>query len=212
MERVVCKGILHAVTTCNLGHVVKGIVSICDIGKLGAVRRFAGDLGGSAGVVILVGRLVAAAVSHLFRAGCFLVHIIGDRITAGIGLTDQVIARILCAVAIRVKPERTVDRTKLSVGEGGLGQHVAVLIFRLVEGRGGISGFLYLIISHAGAFHHEIGGGKIGFQAVADKLDIVEVDRSAVVAVVTVYTDVLNRSVLALGELNRRELPFLGTG
>ena len=42
--------------TNDLGHIVKGVVSVGDVGKLGAVCVLVGYLGGSAGVVIFVRR------------------------------------------------------------------------------------------------------------------------------------------------------------
>ncbi len=64
VEFVVCKGIRHTVAANDLVRIVKGVVSVGDVGKLGAVRILAGNLSGSAGVVILVGSLVAESVGY----------------------------------------------------------------------------------------------------------------------------------------------------
>ena len=131
MERIVGKGILHAVAACDLGHVVKGIVRIgygCHrIRFILNIFVFVFDemaffvsqcsnacyLSGSARSVILVCRLVTKSVDDFFIAGSILVHGVKRCVAACVRLTNEIIA-------ILIKGKGAVQRTKLAVGVSGL--------------------------------------------------------------------------------------------
>ena len=138
MVRVVRQRILQAVAADDLGHVIERVVGVGYARDLGAVRLFARDLGRAALCVVLIGRPVAEAVGHFLVAGGIFVHGIRGNAAARVGLADEVVARVLRAVAVGCKAEGAVDRAELAVGEGGLRQRVAVPVRRLFKRRGGI--------------------------------------------------------------------------
>jgi len=78
----------HAVAAGDLGHVVEGVVRIGNVGKCVVIGVLACHLGGSAGVVILVGGLVTAAVDNLTVAGGVAVNRVGGLISACVGLLN----------------------------------------------------------------------------------------------------------------------------
>lgn len=95
MELIVCKSILHTVASNDFSHVVKGVVSVGDMRKLGAICLLAGDLSGSAGVVILVGSLVTKSVGYFLVTGGVAVNRVGGLVTASIGFFNEVITCII---------------------------------------------------------------------------------------------------------------------
>ena len=141
LEIVVCgvrQNILQPVAADDFGHVIKSVVGVGYIGKLGPVSLSVRNLGRLARSVVLVCRLVAEAVGHFLVAGSILVDGIFCLVSARIGLSDKVVAGILRTVAIGREAEGAVDRAELAVCKSGLGQRVAVPVRRLFKRRGGI--------------------------------------------------------------------------
>ena len=85
------------------------------MGQRGAGGIFACDLGGSAGIVILIGGLVAATVGAFLIAGGVSVDRVGGGVAAGIRFADKVIAGGIVA-------EGTIEGAELAVCEGGFGE------------------------------------------------------------------------------------------
>ena len=184
VELVVCKGILHTVAAGDLGHIIKGVVSVRNVGDLGAVGVLTCDLGGSARIIVLIRRLVPAAVGHFLIARGIGIYLIRRLVPSCIGLGDQV-------VSVFGKAKRTVNRSELAICKGRFGQSVAKRVqflckFLGCSGIGGIGDFSILV--KRGFFCFGLKGvcRKTGLNAVSYQLEIIEVYLSIVIVVVTV--------------------------
>ena len=220
VERVVSEGILESVAARDLGQVVEGVVVVGHVRQLGAVSGLARHLGGVTRLVVFIHGLVAAAVGHHLVAGGFGIDVVGGRVAARVGLTDQVVAGVFRAVTGGIKSKRTIDRAEFAVGEGGLGEGVAKLVHRLLEfrcgvvGRGSLGGVLgdVDLVVRGLALGFEFLGGEIRLDGVTGELNVVEIRRADVVAVVAVDADRLDLLVFLLCELHGDKLPFFGAG
>ncbi len=103
------------------------------------------------------------------------VNRISRLVTSCIGFLDEIVTCIITChtVIIGIEFERTVDRAKITVGEGGFGECISKLVLRLVESRSGVACLCYSIIRCTGAFHNEIRSGEVGLQTVASELNVI---------------------------------------
>ena len=206
MESIIRKGVLHAVAAYDLRHVVEGIVSVRYIAKLNTAGILTRHLSRSAGFIILVCSLIAETVGHFRIAGGFAVYSVLGLIAPCIGLANQVVACIVTGqlTVVFVESEGTVDCTEFTVCKGGFGKCIAEHIGCLVKDRSIIScSILASLISSvcSGTFDYEIACRKIGLDTVPYQLNVVKVSRTAVIAVITVYGNILNSAELLLCKL-----------
>ena len=76
---------------------------------------FAGDLRRLSSRVVLRMPFCSAAVGHFLIPGRVLVHGIRGGVSSHVGLADQVVPRVRHAAVSGAVPERTVDRSELTI-------------------------------------------------------------------------------------------------